>query len=126
MFVGPRWPSFVCVLALLHLLSLSSQEKAEYQRRIKHYEEVSDECSSGMMRVVHVAHLYLVCVLCVQSIARYQSGIEDPNTREEEREELKYNIQLWENNIQHYKLKLSTRETEIKQIETENKGESII
>ena len=68
-FVGPRCPSFVCVLALLHLLSLSSQEKAKYQRGIKGWEEVSDECSSGMMRVVHVAHLYLVCVLCVQYIA---------------------------------------------------------
>ena len=126
MFVGPRWPSFVCVLALLHLLSLSSQEKAEWQRGIKACEVVSDECSSGVMRVVHVAHLYLVCVLCVQLIAGGQSEIEDPNTREEEREVLKYSIQLWENNIQHYKLYLSTCETEIKQIETENKGESII
>ena len=67
-----------------------------------------------------------MCVLCVQGIARYQSEIEDPNTREEMREVLKYNIQLWENAIQSYKLKLSTCETEIKQIETENKGESII
>ena len=66
MFVGPRWPSFVCVLALLHLLSLSSQKKAVYQRWIKNYEGVSDECSSGMMRVVHVAHsIPGVCSLCV-------------------------------------------------------------
>ena len=65
MFVGPRWPSFVCVLALLHLLSLSSQVKSGYQRGIKYYEEVSDECSSGMMRVVHVAHsIPGVCSLC--------------------------------------------------------------
>ena len=65
MFVGPRWPSFVCVLVLLHLLSLSSQEKARCQRMIKTYEEVSDECSSGMMRVVHVAHsIPGVCSLC--------------------------------------------------------------
>ena len=65
MVVGPRWPSFVCVLALLHLLSLSSQEKAECQRGIKDKEEVSDECSSGMMRVVHVAHsIPGVCSLC--------------------------------------------------------------
>ena len=67
-----------------------------------------------------------MCVLCVQAIARYQSGIEDPNTSEERRKRLKYNIQLWGNAIQRYKLKLSTCETEIKQIETENKGESII
>ena len=65
MFVGPRWPSFVCVLALLHLLSLSSQEKAKCQREIKYHEKVSDECSSGMMRVVHVAHsIPGVCSLC--------------------------------------------------------------
>ena len=67
-----------------------------------------------------------MCVLCVQAIASNQSEIEDPNTSEEMRERLKYNIQLWENTIQHHKLKLSTCETEIKQIETENKGESII
>ena len=67
-----------------------------------------------------------MCVLCVQAIASNQSGIEDPNTREERREVLKYSIQIWENAIQDYKLKLSTCETEIKQIETENKGESII
>ena len=60
-----------------------------------------------------------MCVLCVQRIASDQSEIEDPNTREEWREVLKYSIQ-------DYKLKLSTCETEIKQIETENKGESII
>ena len=65
MLVGPRWPSFVCVLALLHLLSLSSQEKARCQRWIKRYEGVSDECSSGMMRVVHVAYsIPGVCSLC--------------------------------------------------------------
>ena len=65
MFVGPRWPSFVCVLALLHLLSLSSQKKAECQILIKINEVVSDECSSDMMRVVHVAHsIPGVCSLC--------------------------------------------------------------
>ena len=63
--VGPRWPSFVCVLALLHLLSLFSQEKARRQREIKGLEAVSDECSSGMMRVVHVAYsIPGVCSLC--------------------------------------------------------------
>ena len=67
-----------------------------------------------------------MCVLCVQAIARYQSKIEDPNTSEEMREVLKYDIQISENNIQLHKLKLSTCETEIKQIETENKGEPII
>ena len=66
-----------------------------------------------------------MCVLCVQYIARYQSEIEDPNTSEEWRKVLKSRIPRWENNIQDNKLKLSTFETEIKQI-IENKGESII
>ena len=36
-------------------LSHSSQVKATYQREIKYYEQVSDECSSGVMRAWHVA-----------------------------------------------------------------------
>ncbi len=36
-------------------LSHSPQDKEFYQKMIKDYEEVSDECSSGVMRVVHVA-----------------------------------------------------------------------
>ena len=43
---------FVC---LPHLLSLS-QDKEVYQKEIKLFEGVSDECSSGVMRVVHVDH----------------------------------------------------------------------
>ncbi len=46
----------VCVcMSASPSLSHSSQEKL-YQNRIKLYEEVSDECSSGVMRVVHVDH----------------------------------------------------------------------
>ncbi len=37
-------------------LSHSSQKKERHQNVIKNYEEVSDECSSGLMRVVHVDH----------------------------------------------------------------------
>ncbi len=37
-------------------LSHSSQDKELCQKEIKYYEKVSDECSSGVMRVVHVDH----------------------------------------------------------------------
>ena len=36
-------------------LSHSSQVKTWYQREIEGYEQVSDECSSGVMRAWHVA-----------------------------------------------------------------------
>ena len=46
-------------------LSHSSQEKANYQRMIEIYEQVSDECSSGVMRAWHVAQsipsVYSMC-----------------------------------------------------------------
>ena len=46
-------------------LSHSSQEKAEYQRNIKYREQVSDECSSGVMRAWHVAQsIPDVCSMC--------------------------------------------------------------
>ena len=44
-------------------LSHSSQLKAVYQ--IKHNEQVSDECSSGVMRAWHVAQsIPDVCSMC--------------------------------------------------------------
>ncbi len=47
----------VCVcMSASPSLSHSSQDKERYQNYIKRYEEVSDECSSGVMRVVHVDH----------------------------------------------------------------------
>ena len=67
-----------------------------------------------------------MCVLCVQYIASYQSVIEDPNTREGRREELKNSVKYWESDIQVYKQQINHCDTEIKQIEIENKGESII
>ena len=66
-----------------------------------------------------------MCVLCVQSIASYQSEIEDPNTREWWREELKNSVKICESSIQDYKQQINHCDTEIKQI-IENKGESII
>ncbi len=47
----------VCVcMSASPSLPHSSQNKEFCQKRIKYNEEVSDECSSGVMRVVHVDH----------------------------------------------------------------------
>ena len=47
----------VCVcMSASPSLSHSSQDKEVNQNLIKRCEEVSDECSSGVMRVVHVDH----------------------------------------------------------------------
>ena len=46
-------------------LSHSSQDKARKQRRIELYQEVSDECGSGVVRVVQEAQsIPGVCSLC--------------------------------------------------------------
>ena len=65
-------------------------------------------------------------VPCVQEIASCRSKKENPNTIEKERERLKKAVQIYEEYIQDHKLQIDEWETEIKQIETENKGESII
>ena len=53
----------MCVLS--HLLSHSSQSKARAQGLIELRQKVSDECSSGVVRVVHEAHsIPGVCSLC--------------------------------------------------------------
>ena len=58
-----RWLPLMCVLS--HLLSHSSQLKAQAQGRIELRQKVSDECSSGVVRVVHEAHsIPGVCSLC--------------------------------------------------------------
>ena len=59
-----RWQPLVCVLS--HLLSYSSQAKAENQAKIERWQMVSDECSIGVVRVVCEAHsIPCVCSLCV-------------------------------------------------------------
>ena len=46
-------------------LSHSSQEKANWQTVIEGDEQVSDECSSGVMRAWHVAQsIPSVCSMC--------------------------------------------------------------
>ena len=48
-------------------LSHSSQDKAFYQRWIEFREQVSDECSSGVMRAWHVAQsIPSVCSMCAE------------------------------------------------------------
>ena len=48
-------------------LSHSSQRKADLQRVIEGYEQVSDECSSGVMRAWHVAQsIPDVCSMCAE------------------------------------------------------------
>ena len=55
----------MCVLS--HLLSHSSQDKAVVQGWIEAHQRVSDECSSGVVRVVHEAHsIPGVCSLCAE------------------------------------------------------------
>ena len=54
-------------VCMSHRLSHSSQEKAYYERQIRDYEQVSDECSGGVVRVVHEAHpIPGVCSLCAE------------------------------------------------------------
>ena len=56
----------VCVcMSASPSLSHSSQDNEVYQKKIKTREEVSDECSTGVMRVGHVDHsIPGVCSLC--------------------------------------------------------------
>ena len=58
----------VCVcMSASPSLSHSSQVNEVNQKLIKRYEEVSDECSSGVMRVGHVDHsIPGVCSLCAE------------------------------------------------------------
>ena len=94
------------------------------QRWMKSYEEVCDECSSGVMRMVHVAHSIPGVCSCVQYITRCLIKKEDPITSNVKRKELKKKVQEYERYIKDYKLQIDRYETEIKLIETEN-GEFI-
>ena len=55
----------VCVcMSASPSLSHSSQDKEDNQKRIKECEGVSDECSSGVMRVGHVDYSWCVFFVC--------------------------------------------------------------
>ncbi len=90
------------------LLSHSSQEKKYYQKRMKLNEEVSDECSSGVVRVVHVDHS-IPAVLCMQVLARDKRKLEAPSSIDEKRT-LEEGVQRLERWIQRYKEALERNE----------------
>ena len=96
-------------------LSLSSQSKAVYQRWVREREEVSDECSSGVVRVVPSPHL--MCVLCVQLLADYQSQLESPSITAEERRRLQDQVQEHESYIRDYKDSIAHYEKKIEEHE---------
>ena len=96
----PRRPPLLSWLP--HLLSLSSQEKARDQGYLEEYEGVSDECSSGAVRVVQEARPYLVCVLCVQWLVECRKELQDPSLKEERRAELEESVRTNEGLIQRY------------------------
>ena len=55
----------VCVcMSASPSLSHSSQNNEDIQKWIKEREEVSDECSSGVMRVGHVDYSWCVFFVC--------------------------------------------------------------
>ena len=50
---------------------------------------------------------YLVCVPCVQEIARWQKSINDPSTDENERERLKRKVEKYKGWIQLHKQEIN-------------------
>ncbi len=88
-------------------LSHSSQGKAVRQGMIERREKVRVECSSGWC----VA--YLVCVVCVQMIARHRSELADPSTSAERRAGLEGMVQQEESFIQLDKLSLEYTQAEL-------------
>ena len=56
---------------------------------------------------------YLVCIPCVQEIARYQKSINDPSTDESERERLKGKVENNKGWIQEYKQEINDYDKEI-------------
>ena len=68
-------------------------------RQVQH-----DECSSGVMRV-HIP--YLVCVVCVQWIAKNQSELAQTYITEERRAELEKKVQGCEDKIQQWKQRIA-------------------
>ena len=50
---------------------------------------------------------YLVCVPCVQGIARWQKSINDPSTDESERERLKGEVEGYKGHIQKHKQEIN-------------------
>ena len=66
---------------------------------------------------------YLVCVPCVQGIARCQKSINDPSTDESERERLKGEVEKYKGYIQWCKQSINTSDKAIIALE-EKEGKS--
>ena len=60
---------------------------------------------------------YLVCVPCVQRIAKYKEELDQPSLSVERRKELEEMVQEYEGDIQRYKEYIHKYEEEIKERE---------
>ena len=94
-------------------LSHSSQNKAWSQGEIEYYQGVSDECGSGVVRVVQEHSPYLLCVLCVQRIGKCQRELQDPSTDEWRRPELEFQVKSNKSAIQQHNAAISSIDGEL-------------
>ena len=62
---------------------------------------------------------YLVCVLCVQYIAAYQSELAQPSITEEYRAELEKWVRVYEDEMQHHKQRLAECNSDLARAEGE-------
>ena len=62
---------------------------------------------------------YLVCVLCVQRIAIYQSELAQPSITEEYRAELEEAVRDCEDEMQHYKQRIAKYNSDLARAEGE-------
>ena len=90
------------VLVISPSLSHSSQLKALRQSAIESYEQVSDECSSGVMRAWHVAQS-IPGVSCVQQLSAAQKKLSQPSLSGASKFELEKDVKYYEKWIQTYK-----------------------
>ena len=65
---------------------------------------------------------YLVCVLCVQEIAIYQSKLAQPSITEKRRAELEKLVRDYEDKIQHHKQRLAEYNSDLAIAEGELHG----
>ena len=87
-------------MAVSPSLSHFSQEKASWQRRIEYYKEVSDECSSGVVRWCMRPRPLPGDAICVQCIASDLEELKDPSISEGRREGLERSVKSWKEAIQ--------------------------
>ena len=61
-------------------------------------------------------HIYLVCVLCVQDIARWQSDLLDPSTSEGDRARLEERVQVLKGYIQDRNADIAQHNSEMAEL----------